>query len=148
MERSIGIFDSGVGGLTVAREIFELLPGEDIVYFGDVGRTPYGPRSKEIIIQFTAQDVAFLMEHNVKFVVCGCNSASAVALEEIAGNYNIQMIGVIKPGATAAVKKTSSGRIGVIGTQATISSNSYARVIHEIDPKLKVFSLACPLRRI
>jgi glutamate racemase len=145
MERPIGIFDSGVGGLTVAREIFALLPGEDVVYFGDVGRTPYGPRSKEIIIQFTAQDVAFLMENQVKFVVCACNTASAVALDEIAGNYTVQMIGVIRPGAEAAVAKTKNGRIGVIGTQATIASNSYARMVHEIDPKLKIFSLACPL---
>ncbi len=145
MDKPIGIFDSGVGGLTVAREIFELLPGEDVVYFGDEGRTPYGPRSKEIITQFTAQDVAFLMEHQVKFVVCACNSASAVALDEIAGHYNIDMIGVIEPGARAAVAKTKNGRIGVIGTQATINSNSYARVIHEINPELKAFSLACPL---
>lgn len=145
MNEPIGIFDSGVGGLTVAKEVFEILPGEDVIYFGDEGRTPYGPRSEEIIIQFTAQDVAFLMEHQVKFIICACNSASAVALDKIAGNYNIEMIGVIKPGARAAVKQTKNGRIGVIGTQATIASNSYARVIHEIDPKLKVFSLACPL---
>ena len=145
MDKPIGIFDSGVGGLTVAREVFELLPGEDVVYFGDEGRTPYGPRSKEIITQFTAQDVAFLMEHQVKFIICACNSASAVALDEIAGNYSIEMIGVIEPGARAAVERTKNGRIGVIGTQATIASNSYARVIHEVDPKLKVFSLACPL---
>jgi glutamate racemase len=123
MDRPIGIFDSGVGGLTVAREVFALLPGEDVVYFGDVGRTPYGPRSKEIIIQFTAQDVAFLMENQVKFVVCACNTASSVALDEIAGNYTVQMIGVIRPGAEAAVAKTKNGRIGVIGTQATIASN-------------------------
>jgi glutamate racemase len=145
MDRPIGIFDSGVGGLTVAREIFALLPGEDVVYFGDVGRTPYGPRSKEIIIQFTAQDVAFLMENRVKFIVCACNTASAVALDEVAGNYTVKMIGVIRPGAEAAVAKTKNGRIGVIGTQATIASNSYARMVHEIDPKLKIFSLACPL---
>ena len=145
MDRPIGIFDSGVGGLTVAREIFELLPGEDVVYFGDVGRSPYGPRSKEIIIQFTAQDVAFLMENRVKFIVCACNTASSVALDEISRNYNVQMIGVIRPGAETAVAKTKSGRIGVIGTMATIGSNSYARVVHEIDPKLKIFSLACPL---
>jgi glutamate racemase len=145
MERPIGIFDSGVGGLTVAREIFELLPGEDVVYFGDVGRSPYGPRSKEIITQFTAQDVAFLMEHQVKYVVCACNSASAVALDTVASNYNVEMIGVIQPGAEAAVERTVTGRIGVIGTQATIGSNSYAQMIHKIDPQLKVFSLACPL---
>jgi glutamate racemase len=145
MDRPIGIFDSGVGGLTVAREIFELLPGEDVVYFGDVGRTPYGGRSKEIITQFTAQDVAFLMEHQVKFVVFACNSASSVALDTVAGNYNVQMIGVIRPSAIAAVEQTQNGRIGVIGTQATIASNAYARIIHETNPDLKVFSLACPL---
>ncbi len=145
MNKPIGIFDSGVGGLTVAREVFEMLPGEDVVYFGDEGRTPYGPRSKEIITEFTAQDVAFLMEHQVKFVICACNSASAVALDEVASHYSVKMIGVIEPGARAAVEKTQNGRIGVIGTQATIASNSYARMIHEIDPKLKVFSLACPL---
>lgn len=145
MNKPIGIFDSGVGGLTVAREVFEMLPGEDVVYFGDEGRTPYGPRSKEIITQFTAQDVAFLMEHQVKFVICACNSASAVALDEVASHYSVKMIGVIEPGARAAAEKTKNGRIGVIGTQATIASNSYARMIHDIDPKLKVFSLACPL---
>ena len=145
MDAPIGIFDSGVGGLTVAREVFRLLPAEDVVYFGDVGRTPYGGRSKEIITQFTAQDVAFLMEHKVKFIICACNSASSVALDEIAQNYKIKMIGVIRPGAEAAVEQTRNGRIGVIGTNATINSNAYARIIHSIDHDVKVFSLACPL---
>ena len=144
-EAPIGIFDSGVGGLTVARKIFEILPSENIVYFGDVGRTPYGPRSKEIIIQFTTQDVAFLAERDVKFIVCACNSSSAVALDEIKKDYHIEMVGVIDPGARAAVEKTKNGRIGVIGTNATIGSNAYAHFIHAIDPDLKVFSLACPL---
>lgn len=145
MDAPIGIFDSGVGGLTVAREVFKLLPHEDVVYFGDVGRTPYGPRSKEIIIQFTVQDIAFLMEQKVKYIVCACNTASSVALDQIAGNYTIEMVGVIHPGADAAVAKTKTGRIGVIGTNATIASNAYARVIHETHPDIKVFSLACPL---
>jgi glutamate racemase len=145
MNDPVGIFDSGVGGLTVARELFKLLPFEHVVYFGDVGRTPYGPRSKEIITEFTRQDIAFLTEQNVKFIVCACNSASSVALDELAPDYDIEMIGVIKPGAEAAVEKTRHGRIGVIGTAATISSNAYAQTIHGIDPKLKVFSLACPL---
>ncbi|MCB2231339.1 glutamate racemase [bacterium] len=145
MDAPIGIFDSGVGGLTVAREVFKLLPHEDVVYFGDVGRTPYGPRSKEIIIQFTVQDIAFLMEQKVKYIVCACNTASSVALDQIAGNYTIEMVGVIHPGADAAVAKTKTGRIGVIGTNATIASNAYARVIHEKHPDIKVFSLACPL---
>ncbi len=145
IEAPIGIFDSGVGGLTVAREVFTTLPAENIVYFGDVGRYPYGGRSKEIITQFTRQDIAFLLEHDVKFIICACNSASSVALEEIRTEYSVEMIGVIEPGADAAVKQTRNGRIGVIGTHATIGSNAYARCIHEINPDIKVFSLACPL---
>lgn len=145
MDAPIGIFDSGVGGLTVAREVFNLLPNEDVVYFGDVGRTPYGPRSREIITRFTAQDIDFLLEHNVKFIICACNSASSVALDQLIPKYDVPMIGVIKPGADAAVKLTTTGRIGVIGTNATISSNAYADMIHKTNPDLKVFSLACPL---
>ena len=144
-EAPIGIFDSGVGGLTVLKEIFKLLPFEDCVYFGDVGRTPYGGRSKDIIIQFTRQDVAFLVEQKVKFIVSACNSVSSVALQEVRADHEIEMIGVIEPGARAATERTKSGKIGVIGTHATINSNAYAKYIHEIDSKLKVFSLACPL---
>lgn len=145
MDKPIGIFDSGVGGLTVVRAIMELLPAEDIVYFGDVGRSPYGGRSGEIITTFTAQDIAFQIEQNVKLIICACNSASAVALPELSGNYNVPMIGVIDPGVKAAIEKTKSGRIGVIGTHATINSNAYASRIHKANPDLKVFSLACPL---
>jgi glutamate racemase len=145
MDAPIGVFDSGVGGLTVAREVFKLLPREDVVYFGDVGRSPYGGRSKEIITQFTRQDVAFLIEQKVKFVICACNTASSVALDDVSKNYSVTMVGVIEPGARAATETTKSGRIGVIGTVATISSNAYARTIHDIDPDIKVFSLACPL---
>ncbi len=144
-DHPIGVFDSGVGGLTVAREIFKALPHEHVIYFGDVGRTPYGGRSKEIITQFTAQDIAFLLEHSVKFIVCACNSASATALPELVGNYKLDMIGVIEPGAQAATEATKNGKIGVIGTNATIGSNAYARAIHKTDSDLKVFSLACPL---
>lgn len=145
MDAPIGVFDSGVGGLTVAREVFKLLPREDVVYFGDVGRSPYGGRSKEIITQFTRQDVAFLVEQQVKFIICACNTASSVALDEISKNYTIKMVGVIEPGARAAVERTRAAKVGVIGTVATITSNAYARTIHDIDPKIKVFSLACPL---
>ncbi len=144
-KKPIGIFDSGVGGLTVLKEIVKILPFEDCVYFGDVGRTPYGGRSKDIITQFTRQDIAFLAEQNVKFIVCACNTASSVALEGIEGDYPIEMIGVIEPGAKAAAERTKSGKIGVVGTHATINSNAYAKTIHDIDAKLKVFSLACPL---
>jgi glutamate racemase len=144
-EAPVGIFDSGVGGLTVLKEIIKILPFENCVYFGDVGRTPYGGRSKEIITQFTRQDVAFLVEQKVKFIVCACNTASSVALEDIRKDYPVEMVGVIQPGARAAAQRTKSGKIGVVGTHATISSNAYAKYIHDIDPKLKVFSLACPL---
>lgn len=144
-DRPIGIFDSGVGGLTVVSEIFKQLPGESIVYFGDVGRTPYGPRSKEIILQFTRQDVSFLREQNVKFIIAACNTASAVALETVTKELEIDTLGVIEPGARAAVETTKNGKIGIIGTHATIASNSYPRAIHDIDDKIKLFSLACPL---
>ncbi|MBU8934620.1 MAG: glutamate racemase [candidate division Zixibacteria bacterium] len=144
-DAAIGLFDSGVGGLTVFREVVRILPGEDVVYFGDVGRYPYGGRSKEIITTFARQDIAFLQEHNVKFIICACNSASSVALEEILDDYEVEIIGVIEPGAKAAVEQTKNGRIGVIGTHATIGSNAYARVIHSLSPEVKVFSLACPL---
>jgi glutamate racemase len=144
-DKPIGLFDSGVGGLTVMAEIMRRLPHEDIVYFGDVGRYPYGPRSKDIILQFTRQDIAFLLEQDVKFIVAACNTASAVALDTVAPDYDIKMLGVIDPGARAAVETTTNGKVGIIGTHATIASDSYPKAIHEIDGKIKVFSLACPL---
>ncbi|MEA2031585.1 MAG: glutamate racemase [candidate division Zixibacteria bacterium] len=144
-EAPIGLFDSGVGGLTVFREVTRILPAENIVYFGDVGRYPYGGRSKEIITKFTRQDIAFLQEHNVKLIISACNSVSSVALEKVREDYDIEIIGVIEPGARAAVEQTKNGRIGVIGTNATIDSNAYARVIHGISSNVRVFSLACPL---
>jgi glutamate racemase len=144
-QKPIGLFDSGVGGLTVVSEIIRLLPDEDVVYFGDVGRYPYGPRSKDIILQFTRQDVAFLLEQDVKFIIAACNTASAVALKTVADENDIEMVGVIDPGARAAVEITENGKIGIIGTHATVASNSYPKAIHRIDSKIKVFSLACPL---
>jgi len=144
-QKPIGIFDSGVGGLTVVSEILRLLPGENIVYFGDVGRYPYGGRSKETIINFARQDINFLLEHNVKFIIAACNSASAVALEVVADDYDVDILGVIEPGAKVAAGSTRNGRVGIIGTVATIGSNSYAGAIQNYDGKIKVFSLACPL---
>jgi glutamate racemase len=143
--RPIGIFDSGVGGLTVAAEVMKLLPGENIVYFGDVGRYPYGGRSKDTIIGFARQDIRFLLEHKVKFIIAACNSASAVALETVKEEFDIDILGVIEPGARAAVNYTKNGRVGIIGTVATINSDSYARAIQRINNETKVFSLACPL---
>lgn len=143
--KPIGIFDSGVGGLTVVAEIFKYLPDENIVYFGDVGRYPYGGRSNETIIQFARQDVRLLLEHKVKYIIVACNSASAVALDTLEKETDIDILGVIEPGAMAAVHATQNGRIGVIGTKATISSDTYARAIQSRDKNIKVFSLACPL---
>jgi len=143
--KAIGIFDSGIGGLTVAAAIFNALPCEDIIYFGDTGRTPYGPRSPEIVKRFSRQDVNFLIEKNVKFIVVACNTASAVALDYIRGIYNIPMIGVIAPGALAAARKTSNKRIGVIGTQGTIASSSYQKALKSMDSGLRIYSRACPL---
>jgi glutamate racemase len=143
--RPIGIFDSGLGGLTVAREIFRQLPSEDVVYFGDVGRTPYGPRSKEIIMQFTRQDINFLLEQQVKLVIAACNTASAIALTTLQPEYEVDILGVITPGAESAVTTTRNGSIGVIGTSGTIDSNAYAKAIEALDSRIKVFSMACPL---
>lgn len=142
---AIGIFDSGIGGLTVAAEVFNSLPNEDIIYFGDTGRTPYGPRSEEIIKRFSRQDVNFLIEKGVKFIIVACNTASAMALDYIGGIYNIPMIGVIAPGATAAAKKTKSGKIGVIGTQGTIASSSYQKALKLLDKNFKIYPKPCPL---
>jgi glutamate racemase len=144
-QRPIGIFDSGVGGLTVTAEIMKRLPDENIVYFGDVGRYPYGGRSKETIISFTRQDINFLLEHQVKFVIAACNTATAAALETVVGEYDIDILGVIEPGAKAAINYTANNRVGIIGTVATISSDSYAKAIQKLSPDVKVFSLACPL---
>jgi glutamate racemase len=145
LNRPIGIFDSGAGGLTVFSEVVRLLPNEHIVYFGDVGRSPYGIRSKEKIIQFTRQDINFLLEHKVKFIIAACNSASAAALDTVRDEYNIDILGVTEPGAKTAVNSTKNKRVGIIGTAATISSNVYAKEIHKRDKNIKVFSLACPL---
>ena len=143
--KAIGIFDSGIGGLTVAREIFLQLPNEDVVYFGDTGRYPYGPRSPEVVKRFSRQDVNFLLEHGVKYIVVACNTASSLALSYIERIYNIPMMGVIEPGATGAITKSKSKKIGVIGTYGTISSQSYEKALRKLDSGLKITSKACPL---
>jgi len=143
--RPIGIFDSGVGGLTVVREIFNQLPREQVVYFGDTGRFPYGIRSADVIRRFSRQNVNFLLEQGVKMVVVACNTASAHALDYIRQIYNIPMVGVIEPGARAAVRTTVKRRIGVIGTEGTIASQSYTKALKSLDFGLNVYGLACPL---
>lgn len=141
----IGVFDSGVGGLTVAGEIMRQLPGESIVYFGDTARVPYGSKSKETIITFSRQIIRFLQTKEVKAIVIACNTASAYALDTVKNEFDIPIIGVIEPGAVAADKTTRSGRIGIIATEGTVSSGTYSNVLKGINPSLQVFSKACPL---
>lgn len=144
-DRPIGIFDSGVGGLTVAREIMRNIPNERIVYFGDTARVPYGSKSKETILRYSRQIVRFLETQDVKAIVVACNTASAFALEEIRHELDIPMIGVVKPGAKVACEVTRNNRIGVIGTRGTIASGLYAEFIREIKPDAQVIGKACPL---
>lgn len=142
---AVGVFDSGVGGLTVAREIMRNLPNERIVYFGDTARLPYGSKSKETIIRFSKQIIRFLRTQNVKAIVIACNTASALALEEVEKELDIPIIGVIKPGARVASGVTKNRRIGVIGTESTINSHMYRQTIQKIDPNITVYGKACPL---
>ena len=141
----IGVFDSGVGGLTVVREIFRNLPDERIIYYGDTARVPYGNKSPETIIRYSGQIVRFLTSCKVKAIVIACNTASALALESVRHNIDIPVIGVVEPGARAAVRETISGRIGIIGTTGTINSGIYEKYIKRLLPEAKVFGKACPL---
>lgn len=141
----IGVFDSGVGGLTVAREIMRNLPREKIVYFGDTARVPYGSKSKETIIRYSRQIVRFLKTQNVKAIVVACNTASALALETISSETDLPMIGVVEPGARVAVETTRNKKIGLIGTRGTVKSGLYQKVIQEADPEIQVIGQPCPL---
>lgn len=141
----IGVFDSGVGGLTVAREIMRNLPNEHIVYFGDTARVPYGSKSKDTVIRYSQQIIRFLRTQDVKAIVIACNTASALALDEVERELDIPIIGVIKSGAHVAAAATSNKRVGVIGTESTINSHMYHRLIQEQDPEITVYGKACPL---
>lgn len=144
--RPIGIFDSGLGGLSAVREIRALLPSEDLVYFGDTGRVPYGTRSRETIRRYASQDIRFLLSHaDCKAVVVACGTVSANALDDLRDANDIPIIGVIDPAAEAAVKATKNGRIGVIATPSTIASGAYERALLAIDPALRVTGQACAL---
>ncbi len=145
MKRPIGVFDSGVGGLTVVKELIRQLPQEDIVYFGDTARVPYGIKSKETVVKFSIENILFLLEQNVKLICVACNTASSFALPEIRNYFKVPIVGVIGPGAKEAVYATQNKRIGVIGTQGTIKSKTYEFEIKQLDPKIKVTALACPL---
>lgn len=141
----IGVFDSGVGGLTVVKEIMRQLPNERIVYFGDTARVPYGSKSKKTIITYTRQIVRFLRSKDVKAIVVACNTASAYALEAVKEEAGLPMIGVVEPGARAAAAATRNGRIGVIGTEGTIKSGIYNQFLSATNPHITVFGKACPL---
>ena len=141
----IGVFDSGVGGLTVAREIIRQLPHESVVYFGDTARVPYGSKSKNTIIRYSRQIVRFLKTKDVKAIVVACNTASAFALDTIEKELDIPVIGVVKPGAKSAIANTKNKRIGIIGTEGTIKSELYTQYIHGIDPEITVIGKPCPL---
>ena len=145
MNNPIGVFDSGVGGLTVAREIMRQLPGEDLVYFGDTARVPYGSKSKNTVLKYSRQIVRFLRTKDVKAIVVACNTASALALDDIAAEIDIPIIGVVKPGAKMAVETTKTGNVGVIGTESTIKSGIYNDYIRELNPDITVVSKACQL---
>lgn len=141
----IGVFDSGVGGLTVAKEIMNELPNENIIYFGDTARVPYGDKSRETVTSYSRQIVEFLMGKEVKCIVVACNTASAYALETVRHEVDIPMIGVVKPGARTAASATRNGRIGVIGTEATVRSHLYNEYLKKLSPDVSVFGKACPL---
>ena len=141
----IGVFDSGLGGLTVAHAIMRQLPTESLVYFGDTARVPYGPKSPETVRRYSLEIAAFLLEQGVKAIVVACNTATAHALPALREQLDVPVIGVVEPGARAAAKATRSGRIGVIATEGTIRSGAYVRAIHDVAPDAHVTALACPL---
>ena len=143
--RPIGVFDSGLGGLTAVRELQRLLPGEDIIYFGDTGRVPYGGRSRDTIIRYARQDVAFLRTFDLKAIVIACGTVSTTALDVLTAENDIPVWGVVEPAARAAAAATKNGRVGLIGTQATIRSGAYERRIAQGAPQIQVMAAACPL---
>ncbi len=142
--RPIGVFDSGMGGLTAVRQMIRL-PGEDIVYFGDTGRVPYGGRSAETIVRYARQDVAFLQSFDLKAIVIACGTVSTTAMDVLKRENAIPILGVVQPAANAAVKRTKTGKIGVIGTKATIRSGAYESAILALLPAAKLTTKACPL---
>ena len=141
----VGVFDSGVGGLTVAREIMRNLPSEKIVYFGDTARVPYGSKSKETVIRYSRQIIRFLQEQQVKAIVVACNTASAFALDTVRDEFDIPIIGVIESGAKVAAARTRNKRVGIIGTVGTVGSGIHAQYLKKLDPEITVFGKACPL---
>ncbi|MBP7215912.1 MAG: glutamate racemase [Candidatus Omnitrophica bacterium] len=145
MRKAIGVFDSGVGGLTVVKELIRQLPREDIIYFGDTARVPYGIKSRETVIRFSIENILFLLKHEVKLICVACNTVSSFALPVIKHHFRVPIVGVISPGVREAVYATQNKRIGVIGTRGTIKSRAYEMEIKQLDASVKVTAVACPL---
>ena len=141
----IGIFDSGIGGLTVLKAVSRLMPNENIVYFGDTARVPYGSKSNDTVIEYSLQAANFLLRKNIKLLVVACNTASSVAMKELKRFLTIPVIGMIEPGAKTALQGSKKGIIGVIGTRATINNKAYSNELKKLNPKIKVYEKACPL---
>lgn len=144
-EKNIGVFDSGVGGLTVVKALVKYLPAETIIYFGDTARVPYGTKSAATVTKFSFQNTRFLLEQNIKLLVVACNTATALSLEALQKNFPLPIIGVIEPGVKMALRSSSKKKIGVIGTTATIASQAYKRFLHKSDKDVVVCEQACPL---
>ena len=144
-KRPIGIFDSGVGGLTVFKEIRKRFPYEDIIYFGDTARVPYGPKSRNTVIEYSIQNARFLIQQGAKIIVVACNTSSATALTQLQNLLSVPVLGVIEPGALSAINTSANKRIGVIGTEGTIRSQAYSSAISKLDESCSVFSKPCPL---
>jgi glutamate racemase len=142
---AIGIFDSGIGGLTVLHGLARLLPHERLIYLGDTARGPYGTKSAETVTKYAFENTDFLLDKGIKLLVVACNSASAVALHALTARYSLPVVGVVEPGARAAAARTVNGKVGVIGTEATISSGAYTRALRAIRPDLEVYTRACPM---
>ncbi len=144
-ERPIGVFDSGLGGLTAVKELRRLLPSENLVYFGDTARVPYGTRDRETILRYSKQDIRFLLGQDVKLILCACNTVSSALPKEYRESLGVPFVGVVEHASRAASLQTKNGKIGVIGTSATVSSGAYEQVLQAMDGDLQVFSKACPL---
>ena len=144
-KRAIGVFDSGLGGLTAVRRLHALMPQENIIYFGDTGRVPYGNRGRDIITKYARQDVAFLRQFDLKSIIIACNTVSAIALDVLSRENDIPIIGTVEPACRRAMTMTKNGKVGVIGTAATIRSGAYEKYLHKKDGALDLFTQACPL---
>ena len=143
--RPIGVFDSGLGGLTAVRQLMEQLPGEDIIYFGDTGRVPYGTRSHETVLKYTRQDIGFLLTFDIKAILIACNTADTVAGDTVRMEYALPICGALRPAANRAAETTRNKKIGIIGTNATVRAGAYNTILRELDPGIQVRSVACPL---